>query len=116
MNQKMLELLGEHADKYPKTIEQNFPHVFEKLLELWGTDQMHAYLDELMMSRRPGRQGFPDAAAAEVWAVNGVYSKLYPPAESESPLNDLWSGDSDAARDAWKQGVSSRKADEGPDK
>lgn len=113
MNQKMLELLGEYAAKYPQSLEQEFPHVFAKLLELWGTDQMHAYLDELVMSRRPGRRGFPEAAAAEVWEISSVYSKLYPPAESNSPLNDLWSSDTDAARDAWKEVLTSKRKSEG---
>lgn len=116
MNQKMLELLGAQADKYPQVIEENFPHVFERLLELWGTADMQPYLDELMMSRRPGRQGFPSQAAAEIWALSAAYNKLYPSAESESPLNDLWSSDTDAARDAWKQGLYSKKTDEGQDK
>lgn len=116
MNQKMIELLGEHADKYPKSIEQNYPHVFEKLLELWGTTAMQSYLDDLMMSKRPGRQGFPDASAAEIWALSAAYAKLYPPAESDSPLNDLWAIDTDTARHAWKQGLHPGKTDNTPEK
>lgn len=114
MNQKMLELLGDYADKYPKTLEQEFPHVFEKLLELWGTDPMYAYLDELVMSKRPGRRGFPEAAAMEVWEISTAYNKLYPRAEQESPLNDLWSADTDAARDAWKAQNATRGRDDSP--
>jgi hypothetical protein len=116
MNQKMLELLGEHADKYPKAIEQQFPHVFAKLLELWGTDEMRSFLDDLMMSKRPGRQGFPDVAAAEVWALSSAYSKLNPSPESGSPFDDLWSNDADAARDAWKEAAHSHKHEEGETK
>jgi hypothetical protein len=113
MNQKMLELLGEHADKYPKHIEQDFPHVFSKLLELWGTSQMRGYLDDLMMSKRPGRLGFPDDAAAEVWALSSAYSRLHPTPETDSPFDDLWSHDADAARDAWKEITHSHKPEEG---
>jgi hypothetical protein len=102
MNQKMVELLGEYADKYPKVLEEFFPHVFDKLIELWGKDEMHAYLDELMMSNRPDRKGFPDAAAAEVWEISSVYAKQYPPRTPLSPIDGLWSNDTDAARDAWK--------------
>lgn len=91
MNPKLLELLGPHADKYPTTLERDFPHVFDKLVELWGTAQMWPYLDELMMSRRPGRQGFPDAAAAEIWALNSVYASLHPDEAPKSPVDDLWS-------------------------
>lgn len=113
MNQKMLELLGDYKDKYPTTLERDFPHVFGKLLELWGSDDMHAYLDELMMSKRPGRQGFPDAVAAEVWEVSSVYAKLHPSSVPASPIDGLWSHDTEAARDAWKEALSSKRDKEG---
>jgi len=90
MNQKMLALLGEQSDKYPAQLEAQYPHVFEKLLELWGTDGMHTYLDELMMSRRPGRIGFPEPISAEIWALSSVYSAHYPSDDSDAEPENIW--------------------------
>lgn len=106
MNQKLLEHLGEHADKYPKALEEKFPHVFLKLLELWGTVQMRPYLDELIMSNRPNRQGFPVDVAGEIWALSRVYSIQHPEQEPDvgiNPFGDVWDGDLDAVSDNWKQ-------------
>lgn len=110
MNQKMLELLGEHAAKYPKYLEQHFPHVFNKLLELWGTAEMGPYFDELIMSKRPNRRGFPVEAAREIWDLHKAYLAL----EGASARGDIWDVDVDdltvdAARDAWKQAKAVKK-------
>ena len=72
MNQKMLEYLGEHADKYPNNLEQKYPHVFQKMIELWGTVSMRPYFDELIMSNRPNRLGFPPEVVTEIWAQGEV--------------------------------------------
>lgn len=106
MNQKMLEYLGEHAEKYPKNLEQKYPHVFQKIVDLWGTADMRSYFDELIMSNRPNRLGFPPEAVTEIWALSKLYSTLHPehePPETVSTFGDIWNVDSDAARDNWKQ-------------
>ena len=106
MNQKMIELLGEHADKYPKHIEERFPHVFNKLIELWGTSQMIPYIDSLVMSDRPNRAGFPFEVTAEIWDLHKIYPMLHPdavPAESVSFFGDIWNLDGDTGRHNWSQ-------------
>jgi hypothetical protein len=105
MNQKMLDYLGEHADKYPKFLEQKYPHVFAKLVELWDTPDMPSYFDELIMSNRPNRQGFPAEAVTEIWALSKIYTTLHPveaAPENTSPFSDVWDVDIDVARDDWK--------------
>jgi hypothetical protein len=105
MNSRMQEHLGEHTDKYPKALEEKFPHVFHKMVELWGTPQMRPYLDELIMSNRPNRQGFPPEVVTEIWAISRVYSMQYPEQEPDVGINtfgDLWGDDIDVARDDWK--------------
>lgn len=106
MNPKMQEHLGEHTDKYPKALEEKFPHVFLKMIELWGTPQMRPYLDELIMSNRPNRMGFPADVVSEIWAINRVYSTQHPEQEPDVGINtfgDIWGDDIDVARDNWKQ-------------
>ena len=117
MNQKMLEYLGEHADKYPNNLEQKYPHVFQKMIELWGTVSMRPYFDELIMSNRPNRLGFPPEVVTEIWALSKIYSTLHPehePPESISTFGDIWSADIDAARDTWKSEAAEKKASDNP--
>lgn len=105
MNQKMLGLLGEHADKYPKFLEEKYPHVFNKIVELWGTDDMVPYFDDLIVSKRPDRLGFPAEAVKEIWDLNKLFLQLYP--QYEPPVGfdthgDIWSLGADAIRDPFK--------------
>jgi hypothetical protein len=101
MNKKLLKLLKDDESKYPKFIEANYPYIIEKLLEYWGTAQMHPYLEELMMSKRGvNRQGFPAEVAAEIWALNNFYEALCP--NTVKGLGtDVWLQDKDNAR--WKE-------------
>lgn len=101
MNAKMLELLEGDASKYPRFLEANYPYIFEKLIEYWGTSQMPAYLDELMMSKRSSRTGFPPAAATEIWTISSLYAKLRP-AEEKGLGTDIWQTDIETAHTDWK--------------
>jgi hypothetical protein len=112
MNQKMVELLGEHADKYPKHLEERFLRIFNKLLELWGTPEMIPYLDDLVMSDRPDRAGFPVEVAAELWNLSKVYPLLHPdaaPAQGVSFFGDIWNLDGDVGRHSWGQKTDTEK-------
>ena len=74
---RFLELLGPaHADSYPTCLESQFPHVFETILSLWGSHKMDDYFQELLVTSRPGRQGFPDEAATEILHLYRVYNAL----------------------------------------
>ena len=44
----------------PLATARGFPHVVNRLAELWGEPAaLPPYFDELLMSTRPGRRGFP---------------------------------------------------------
>ncbi|MDO8988667.1 MAG: ankyrin repeat domain-containing protein [Sideroxyarcus sp.] len=67
MNPRLLSLLDGKEDLYPQILEERFPRVFNKLLELWQTPHIDVYLQDLMMDKRGGdREGFPPDAAMEI--------------------------------------------------
>ena len=67
MNPRLFKLLDENEELYPRLLEEKFPRVFNKLLELWQTPHIEDYLRDLMVDKRAGdRQGFPPEAAAEI--------------------------------------------------
>ena len=89
MNQKMLQLLNGAEDKYPHTLEKNFPHVFTRIIELWKMPTMEKYFTELMMNTRDGkRKGFPPEAAMEIFNLSLIYDKQIkrPPGQA----TDVW--------------------------
>ena len=67
MNQRLFNLLNGDKQLYPHLLEEKFPRVFNKLLELWQTPHIEAYLQDLMIDNRVGnREGFPPDAAMEI--------------------------------------------------
>jgi hypothetical protein len=95
MNEKMLELLRNQPDKYPKYLEAHFPHIFQQLVEVWDTMGAESFFNELMMSKRVGRRGFPPEATAEIWALQQVHSSSH---EAEQKSTDVWVSNSDDSR------------------
>lgn len=77
MNPRLFNLLNKDEDLYPKVLEERFPRVFNKLLELWQTPHIEDYLRDLMVDKRSGdRQGFPPEAASEIIRLsNFVYEQ-----------------------------------------
>lgn len=61
------ELLGKEDSHYPSQIGKRFPRILEKIVSLWEKPELDTYLNELMVSDRQDRQGFPDDVAMEVF-------------------------------------------------
>jgi len=73
MNMKLLQLLNGAEDKYPHTLEQQFPHVFTQILELWGLPAINQYFIDLMLhTRAVPRKGFPPNAAKEILDLSQI--------------------------------------------
>lgn len=87
MREKFMRMLGDKASCYPHTVEQNFPRILAKLLEVWNTPERSKYLDELTFSSRSGRAGFQGAVANELFSLSTIF--VVPP-ESDIPEAKGW--------------------------
>lgn len=76
MNDKLMALLGAHTDRYPHKLEAGFPHVIDRIVALWGSADLHPFLEALMLADRPGRQGFPPDVATEIFRLVNVLDDL----------------------------------------
>lgn len=83
LRRRMQEYLGADQELYPHCLEARFPHVFAKIVELWGKPEMEGYFQSLMVADRPGRQGFPADAAMEVLRLSLAHGTLNPVAEAD---------------------------------
>lgn len=73
--QRLLEALGPAgAPYYPHYLEKHLPHVLENIAACWGTAKIDDCFKELMVTGRPGRQGFPPEAADEILHLFCLYS------------------------------------------
>ena len=57
-NQLVVEEIDEH-EAYFQIIGSRFPHIEERLRLMWGTPEVAPYLQNLTISNRSDRQGFP---------------------------------------------------------
>ena len=89
MNETMLQLLEGTDGAYPHQLEEKYPRVFNKLIELWNTALIDDYFSELLVNDRAGRQGFPSEIAAEIFHLSEVRDKTrVKPASDQN--EDVW--------------------------
>jgi hypothetical protein len=70
----------------PKTASR-FPHVIENIKASWAQpSQCRQCLDELLIDRRGGRQGFPLATLMEISNITEIYEANYIPQKAK----DSW--------------------------
>ena len=102
---ELLTHLGSHADVYPVHIEQSFPRILARIVALWGKPGLDDFLSSLMVSDRPGRQGFPPAVAMEIFRLSMVHGSLG--LTPQQAAGTGWSGIEDA--ELFKHGVAKSK-------
>lgn len=91
MNPILKPFYQDQEQKYPKNLEANFSRVMGRILELWGTHELDAYLSELMIDTKGGRQGFPPAVISELLTLSMVHDKFMAIQDAES--QDVWSNE-----------------------
>ena len=87
LREKFMRMVGARASSYPHAVEQQFPRILAKLIEVWDTPERSKYLDELTFSSRAGRAGFHGAVANELFNLSTIF--VVPP-ESAMPEAKGW--------------------------
>ncbi len=90
MNPRLFNLLDGNEDVYPRLLEEKFPRVFNRLLDLWQTPQIETYLQDLMVDKRTGgRQGFPPEAAMEIIRLSNYLHEQNNADKNIKPWEDI---------------------------
>lgn len=73
----VLQTLKCSPNLYPQILEERFPHVLDKIVQLWGTTDCEFYLADLLSPSYSGgryfRRGFPLEAWKEILLL--LYNK-----------------------------------------
>lgn len=93
LHERLLCLLGGDTTHYPNRLEERFPRIIGKIVELWGRPELDAYFNELMVSERHDRQGFPGDVAMEIFQLSNVHAGLH---LSDVASGTGWAGIQDA--------------------
>ncbi len=90
MDERLFKLLGSNDAVYPHLIEEKFPRVFTKILELIETSHIDAYLGDLMVDKRSGdRAGFPPEAASELIRLSNYLSAMHEQGKEVSAWDEV---------------------------
>ena len=89
MNEKFLELLNNDFNLYPSKLEQEYPHIFEKLINLWKSSELKLYLDGIIFDERGDRRGFSDDIGNELWKLH-LYRLSCESAVKDANRKDYW--------------------------
>jgi hypothetical protein len=66
-----------------------YPRVAERIRGLWGTPQCDVYLDELLIDRRGGRQGFPPDVVSALLMLSEDHQARFGFRKDEAKWNDI---------------------------
>jgi hypothetical protein len=94
------QLGAAYAHAYPKTVEEHYPHVLEKVSSLWGTMEMERFFEDLLLTQRTDRKGFSTEAFGEMLALMDVYRKLGLMKRPPKREGDVWGWVSDIGFEA----------------
>lgn len=84
-----MQLLRGCEDKFPRQLAARFPHILRGILERWSDSKaMEAYFDELMISKRYDRQGFPQEVAQEIMTLSLAYDNIR--RVNQTNAGDIW--------------------------
>lgn len=75
MDPKLLKILDNREKDYPHALEQQYPRILNRILELWDSTAIDAYFNDLLVSDRPDRQGFPARVASDIMSLSLVHER-----------------------------------------
>ena len=69
-------------DKYPRVLEQKFPHILEKIIKIWNSPDVEVYIADLLQPNgrsggRLDRDGLPPDATAEIFQLGVLHRKIF---------------------------------------
>ena len=67
-------------------IREHHPRIVEKIIQLWGSIELHNYLDSIIFDERGGRKGFPEPISAALFRIYETHGDLIKIPKN----NDVW--------------------------
>ncbi|XZG71145.1 ankyrin repeat domain-containing protein [Chitinibacteraceae bacterium HSL-7] len=96
MSDALRACLEQHQlmDFFPKLTVERYPRIIERVVELWGSDALAAYFDDLLIMDRPDRQGFPPEVGLELMELALAHERTL----KASGGGDVWGHVRESAR------------------
>lgn len=75
-----------------EVIKNRFPHIAQRMDGLWGKQELHTYLNQLITSnKKTNRAGFPIEIMQALYHVMNLHDDFFPQMEKRFTSNsDIW--------------------------
>lgn len=87
-NPRLAAIFRNTPEEYPYKLEARYERVLNRMMELWQTPQFDMYMEDLLVDRRGGRQGFAPEIVAELLLLSDLHTRMVC-ANAANP-NDPW--------------------------
>lgn len=91
MTKRFFKDLG--RDYVLDALPRKFPRIYRHIVDGWGSYELHDYFEELILSKREKRHGFPADVMMELLGLYNIHKDLYP----KNTDHDKWLIDPDVA-------------------
>jgi hypothetical protein len=102
---RLLAFLGADAGAYPIHLEQRFPRILDRIVALWGKSGLDAFLQELTVTQRHDRQGFPEEVAVELFRLSALHGELKLTPDRSQGTGWNWIEDTELFKREFTKGV-----------
>lgn len=76
MHPKLAPFFQGREHFYPTHLETGYPRVFNEIINKWGSPELEAYLEDLFMDKRGGRQGFPPDVMNDILTLSRIHEHV----------------------------------------
>ena len=76
MHEKIARYFESKEQFYPAALEAKYPRIFNRIMDLWGMQELEDYFADLMVDKRGGRQGFPPDVLNDILTLSRVHGRI----------------------------------------
>ena len=76
MHEKIARYFEGKEQFYPAALEERYPRIFSRIMELWESLELEEYFGELMVDKRGGRQGFPPDVLNDILTLSRIHGRI----------------------------------------
>lgn len=93
MHEKIARYFEGKEQFYPAALEAKYGRIFNRIMDLWGLQELEEYFGELMVDKRGGRQGFPPDVLNDILTLSRVHGRILELQAPKQEDEDPWASD-----------------------
>jgi ankyrin repeat protein len=93
MHEKIARYFEGKEQFYPAALEAKYGRIFNRIMDLWGLQELEEYFGELMVDKRGGRQGFPPDVLNDILTLSRIHGRILELQAPKHQEEDPWASD-----------------------